>query len=247
MRGTLALLAVMALMQATGFAAKIEIDNSKETLTNGQLYSTTNLYLSSEFESNTLVFHFQNSDRNGNIDNIYALGGYFNLSKELYAYVNLFTNPAPNALPKDAVEFEAGWAGIKPWVITGNYRRRNYPSLHVETYGIGTDYYLPFPAWIYLRGYLSKSSDDTTSSSAIIKLFSDTFDRTRIYVGYATGSEAYKDISTAAVFGFNANTPMIGIRYQLSDCYTIKADLSKEYRSNNVDNTLVGLGVSATW
>ncbi|MFA5105136.1 MAG: YaiO family outer membrane beta-barrel protein [Candidatus Margulisiibacteriota bacterium] len=228
-------------------APKFEFDYTKETLSNGQYYNTSYFYVTKKTANNTMVISVQNSDRNGAKDTSFSLGDYFDISSELYGYINTIINPSPNVLPQNSLELEAGWSRLKPAVLIANYKRRNYPSLFVEIYGIGTDYYFIFPGWLYARIYCSKSSDGITTTSGVTKIFYEPNEKLRLYIGYATGSEAYKDISSAAVFGFKANTPMAGVQYKINDNYGIKADISREYRDSGVIDSLLNIGAFSQW
>lgn len=241
------LLAFILMLCQASFAKRIEFDYTKETLSNGQLNLNYNYCLVSGWQDNVIVSNALFSDRDHNKDTLVALGAYHNFSKALYLYVNGAYNFSPSVFASNGIETEVGYNIVSPWVLVASYKRRNYPLSFIETYSPGIDYYLTLPAWISARYYVSKANDGTMSYSSLFKLFYDLNDSARAYIGYASGNESYKDLSTAAVFGFNASTTMAGIQVKVVKDLSLKFDVSRESRDNGVTNLSTNYGVSYQW
>ncbi|OGC25167.1 hypothetical protein A2291_01955 [candidate division WOR-1 bacterium RIFOXYB2_FULL_42_35] len=243
------LFVLICFFSQASFAQRLEFDYTKETLSNGQLNLSYKYILVSELPDNTFVLGllFSDYNNNKNKDVLVSLGVYHNFSQALYLYVNGTYNTSPSLLVSSAFEAEVGYSVAKPWVFVANYKRRNFLQSFLDTYSPGLDYYLPFPGWISARYYVSKASDSTMSNSSSIKLFYEPNDFARIYLGYASGNEAYKDISLATTFAFNSTTTMAGIKIELKKGLSLKLDISREIRDNGVTGLSTNYGVAYQW
>jgi YaiO family outer membrane protein len=245
----IALMMVLSLLLACpAMAGKIEISHTFENLSNQQRNTATNLYYFNNFKHFSFESNLEISRRNSREDIIISAGTYHAINQTLYLHLKAGLSPSPQSLPASEYALEAGWAAIAPWVLIANYKIRNYASgTTVNIYSPGFDYYFPFPAWLSARYFIADSSDGTTSHSGLIKLFYQPDKSLRAYIGFATGSEIYRDTSSSSIFGFNADTPMLGIQYKLNKHWGIKTDLSKENRNTGVVNNIVSLGSFFEW
>lgn len=230
-----------------GYNLKSGIDLTKENLSNDQHYTTINVYTSSRIENNVILGNFQSYQKNGAIDSTFSIGGYYNGIDRLYIFSLLSFTPNSVNVSKDSLEFEAGYNLVKPLILVFNYKYQEFSQDTVNTYTPGFDYYFSFPAWMIFRFYSPFSSSGAKSSACLLKLFYEFNPRLRTYVGYASGSEAYRDNSTSSIFSFTAQTPMAGLQYTFSDLFIVKLDLSHQRRDNGVTNTIFNIGNASIW
>ncbi len=239
---------ILLILTTPALSWEMGLDFTKENLSTGQTNALTGLYLKNKLGQTTIIGNFEVSDRSNARDIIGSLGAYHNLTDTLYAYLNVSLSPTQLIAPSTALETELAWGLLSPFVFVANYRLRHYPnSPNINIYSPGIDWYLPFSTWLAARYYAAYTAEGVSASSWVLKLFYEPVPEFRGYVGYASGSEAYRDIPTPNIISFFANTPLLGFKYKINDRFGIKVDLAWENRDNGTSVLIGHLGTFAEW
>ncbi len=232
------------LWAANAFALKYEFDYATENISSGDYNRYLSLVVSQKNDAVTLIGNLSATRISGSDDLSFFLGGYNDLSDQLYAYLNLGLSPTARSVALFSLEGELGRDLTDILTLVGSAKFQVYNGYTVYTLSPGFNYYFAFPNWLVGRYYFARSSDRVVYDSWYVKYYRLFFDaRLRAYLGLGSGSLA-SPVGRLLAGSYNSSVVLGGLRFRFSDEAFGIFDLSSEKRDNGVTDNFISFGFS---